>query len=93
MQRLKLAVLSLLLVTIALYFWHMNNSGAQDEAQPNLQFAIEGGKIYFFEPKTGRIFVYQATTNRFSQLLTLEELGKDLKQSRSLSTVEREKEQ
>ncbi len=60
---------------------------AQDKPEDNLQFCVDGGQIYFFQPQTGRIFVYQITTNRFSRLLTLEKLGQNLKQSRSLSTL------
>ena len=65
---------------------------AQDKPEDNLQFCVDGGQIYFFQPQTGRIFVYRATTKRFSRLLTLEKLGKNLKQSRLLPIVEKEKE-
>ena len=61
---------------------------AQDVSEDNLQFCVDEGKIYFFQPETGRIFVYPTTTNRFSHLLTLEKLGGDLKQSRSLPVIE-----
>lgn len=77
-----------LMIGLLLYFWPANFICAQDVSKDNLQFSVEGGKLYFFQPQTGRIFVYQTTTNRFSHLITLEELGKDLKQSRSLSVLE-----
>ena len=58
---------------------------AEKFAKDNLQFCVDRGKIYFFQPKTGRIFVYPTTTNRLSRILTLEKLGEDLTQSRSLT--------
>ena len=80
----KLSIFILLTLGLVLCFWQVF---AQDD-DDDLEFSVDGGKIYFFQPETGRIFVYQTTTNRFSRLLTLEELGKDLKQSRSLSVIE-----
>lgn len=91
MQRLKKIVLvSVLAAVLALYFYQANLIRAQEVSTDNLQFCVDAGKIYFFQPQTGRIFVYQGTTNRFNRLLTLEALGEDLKQSRSLSVIELE---
>ncbi len=54
----------------------------------NLQFSVDNGKIYFFDPATGRIFIYQITTNRLTTLLTLKRLGEDLEQARSLRVIQ-----
>ncbi len=100
MQIFKRIVFILLIAGLVLYFWQAKKQPpglewtevfARDVPEDNLQFCVDGGRIYFFQPETGRIFVYQTTT-RFSRLLTLEKLGKDLKQSRSLSVIEIEKE-
>lgn len=82
----KLAFI-ILFFGLILYFGKINFVRAEDTPDNNLQFCVDAGKLYFFQPDSGRIFVYQLTTNRFSQLLTLEKLGEDLKQSRSLSVI------
>ena len=79
-----------MIVGLLVYLWGMSILYAQDAPEDTLQFSVDGGRIYFFQPETGRIFVYQATTNRFSRLLTLEKLGESLKQSRSVSIIEEE---
>ena len=88
MQIPKKVIFILGAIAMVVYFWQIDFAQAEDFSEDNLQFCVEGGKIYFFQPQTGRIFVYQTTTNRFSRLLTLEKLGEDLKQTRSLSSVE-----
>lgn len=90
MQIFKKIVFILLIAGSLLYFWRANIIRAQDEDADDLEFSVDGGRIYFFQPETGRIFVYQANTNRFSRLLTLEKLGESLKQSRSVSIIEEE---
>ena len=92
MHRIKKFILILLAVGLVLYLWQANFARAEDFSEDGLQFCADGGQIYFFQPQTGRIFVYGATTKRFSHLLTLEKLGKNLKQSRLLPIVEKEKE-
>ena len=77
-----------ILSLVCICFGIQQLSCAEDFSQEDLQFGVDGGKIYFFQPRTGRIFIYQITTNRFSHLLSLEKLGENLKQSRSLSIIE-----
>lgn len=77
-------------ITICLFFSQAPIARAADFSDDYLQFSIEGGKIYFFQPRTGRVFVYQITTSRFSHMLTLESLGEDLRRSRSISVIEEE---
>jgi len=89
MQVSKKAILILSAIGLLLYFGRVH---AEDLPEDNLQFSVDGGKIYFFQPQTGWIFVYQAASGRFSRLFTLEKLGGDLKQSRSLSVIEKEQE-
>jgi len=86
-------LLTILVISLGLYA--LGLKGARVFAQDipdipkgNLQFSVDAGKIYFFQPETNRIFVYQSTTNRFSRLLILEKLGEDLEQRRSLSVIE-----
>ena len=98
----KKAILILSAIGLLLYFWQLNltpplhagagRAHAEDLPEDNLQFSVDGGKIYFFQPQQGRIFVYQATNGRFNYLFTLEKLGGDLKRSRSLSVIEKEQE-
>ena len=88
----KFFIFLFLVIGLLLYLAQQSPNYAQEPSLDNLQFSVDGGKIYFFQPQSGNIFVYQTTTNRFSHVLTLEKLGKDLKQSRSLSAIE-EKEQ
>ena len=88
----KKAILILSAIGLLLYFWQLNLTHAEDLPEDNLQFSVDGGKIYFFQPQQGRIFVYQATNGRFNYLFTLEKLGGDLKRSRSLSVIEKEQE-
>ena len=102
MRVFKKAILISSAIGLLLYFWQLNfapslriGTGrvhAEDLPEDNLQFSVDGGKIYFFQPQQGRIFVYQAASGRFSRLFTLEKLGGDLKQSRSLSVIEKEQE-
>lgn len=77
-------------VAVCLSFSQAHIAQAADFTDDYLQFSVEGGKIYFFQPHTGRIFVYQTTTSRFSHMLTLESLGEDLRRSRSISKIEEE---
>ena len=91
MQIFRRSILILGLIGLLVYFWQLNLTRAEDLPENNLQFDVDGGKIYFFQPQTGKVFVYRITTNRFSHLLTLEKLGKDLKKSRSLSEIGKEK--
>ncbi|MCQ9208792.1 MAG: hypothetical protein NG712_05385 [Omnitrophica bacterium] len=92
MLKVKKVIVVLLAMGLWLYFCQGSFVRAEDFSDEGLQFSVDGGKIYFFQPQTGRIFIYQITTNRFSSLLTLKKLGQDLKQSRSLSILEQQEE-
>lgn len=87
MRRYKIFIL---VAGLLLYFCPVNPVCSEDFSGEHLQFCVDGGKIYFFQPETGRIFIYQTTTNRFSRMYTVEKLGADLKQSRSVPVSEEE---
>ena len=89
----KKAILILSAIGLLLYFCQSSFTHAEDLPEDNLQFSVDGSKIYFFQPQQGRIFVYQATSGHFSRLFTLGKLGGDLKQSRSLPAIEKEQEE
>ena len=89
-RRKRNFLLFIISIAICLFFSQVPIARSADFSDDYLQFAIEGGKIYFFQPRTGRVFVYQTTTSRFSHMLTLESLGADLRRSRSISVIEEE---
>ncbi len=91
-RRKRNFLLFIISIAACLFFSQAPVARAADFSDDYLQFAIEGGKIYFFQPRTGRVFVYQTTTSRFSHMLTLEGLGEDLRRSRSISKIEKETE-
>jgi len=89
----RILIIFLIFAFSYFFFAHLHEASASDFSDDYLQFSVEGGKIYFFQPHTGRVFVYQTTTSRFSHMLTLQKLGEDMKRSRSISVIEEETEQ